>query len=612
MDNIVQYSSRTFTDIKNDLYAYIKQQYPEVINDFNDSSVGAMLVDLNAGVNNNLSMNIDKAYQETTLDYAQLRTSLIEIAKNLGFNIPNKRPSVTVVDFSLNIPVLGDQPDPSYYPTLSVGAQVMGGGKIFETDDIIDWSSSVSTLGDPNRSIVPNYDSNGIIASYNVTKREVVVNGSSSIFQRAIGSADIVPFFTITLPNQNVTEIENVILREGTNNSTSPTTADFNSNNDVSGILRYYEVDYLAQQKIFVQSSSVNTGEIQTGVWMDITKKFIKEFTASGYCRLIFGSGDTDVNAFQQGFLNGGVSNQYFLDNFLNNTALGEKLKENYTLYVKYRTGGGVSSNVGAGVLTQLGAYTLNVNGSRQDFNQSVTRSLTVNNPIPAMGGNDGLSIEQIRELIRYNYSGQNRAVALSDYLTQLFKMPGKYGSPFRANVAEINNKVVLTLLGIGSDGTLTNTSNSLLKENITDYLSGYRMVNDFIEVRDGRIINIGVFIDVYTDNTSDSQIANTIIGDVTTYFDINSHNMNEDIFIGDLIKEITLITGVINVIGIKIYNLVGGLYSINTTSQTIADTTTGEIVLINNTIYSDPDSMFEIKFPETDITVNVRKRTDM
>jgi hypothetical protein len=156
MDNIVQYSSRTFTDIKNDLYAYIKQQYPEVINDFNDSSVGAMLVDLNAGVNNNLSMNIDKAYQETTLDYAQLRTSLIEIAKNLGFNIPNKRPSVTVVDFSLNIPVLGDQPDPSYYPTLSVGAQVMGGGKIFETDDIIDWSSSVSTLGDPNRSIVPN------------------------------------------------------------------------------------------------------------------------------------------------------------------------------------------------------------------------------------------------------------------------------------------------------------------------------------------------------------------------------------------------------------------------------------------------------------------------
>jgi hypothetical protein len=612
MDNIVQYSSRTFTDIKNDLYAYIKQQYPEVINDFNDSSVGAMLVDLNAGVNNNLSMNIDKAYQETTLDYAQLRTSLIEIAKNLGFNIPNKRPSVTVVDFSLNIPVLGDQPDPSYYPTLSVGAQVMGGGKIFETDDIIDWSSSVSTLGDPNRSIVPNYDSNGIIASYNVTKREVVVNGSSSIFQRAIGSADIVPFFTITLPDQNVTEIENVILREGTNNSTSPTTADFNSNNDVSGILRYYEVDYLAQQKIFVQSSSVNTGEIQTGVWMDITKKFIKEFTASGYCRLIFGSGDTDVNAFQQGFLNGGVSNQYFLDNFLNNTALGEKLKENYTLYVKYRTGGGVSSNVGAGVLTQLGAYTLNVNGSRQDFNQSVTRSLTVNNPIPAMGGNDGLSIEQIRELIRYNYSGQNRAVALSDYLTQLFKMPGKYGSPFRANVAEINNKVVLTLLGIGSDGTLTNTSNSLLKENITDYLSGYRMVNDFIEVRDGRIINIGVFIDVYTDNTSDSQIANTIIGDVTTYFDINSHNMNEDIFIGDLIKEITLITGVINVIGIKIYNLVGGLYSINTTSQTIADTTTGEIVLINNTIYSDPDSMFEIKFPETDITVNVRKRTDM
>ena len=224
MDNIVKYSSRTFSDIKNDLYAYIRQQYPEVINDFNDSSVGAMLVDINAGVNNNLSMNIDKAYQETTLDYAQLRTSLIEIARNLGFNIPNKWPSVTVVDFSATIPnTSGDKPDATYYPTLSVGAQVMGGGKIFETQDVIDWNSPVSNLGDQNRSIVPNYDSNDTIVSYTVTKREVVINGSSNIFKRTINSTDIVPFFSVTLPDQTVTEIESIILREGTNNSTTPT-----------------------------------------------------------------------------------------------------------------------------------------------------------------------------------------------------------------------------------------------------------------------------------------------------------------------------------------------------------------------------------------------------
>jgi len=62
----------------------------------------------------------------------------------------------------------------------------------------------------------------------------------------------------------------------------------------------------------------------------------------------------------------------------------------------------------------------------------------------------------------------------------------------------------------------------------------------------------------------------------------------------------------------LKIYNKVGGNYSVNAVSQAISDTSTGEIVIVNNTVYSDPDSMFEIKFPEQDIRVYLRKRTDM
>ncbi len=606
--NVIRYGSRTFGEIRTDLISLIRQTYPTVLSDFTDSSVGAMLIDLNAGVANNLSVNTDRAFQETQLEYAQQRTSILNIAKNMGFNIPAKRPSVTVVDFTVIVPVLGDAPDASYYPTLMPGAQVVGGGKIFETQDTINWSSPISNLGDPNRTIIPNTDSNGVKVSYSVTKREVVVNGSTSIYKRIINSNDVVPFFSITLPDPDVIEVENVILLEGTNYTTNPTLSEFYTSEN-----RFYEVDYLAQQRVFTENTSTtatsgNTNGLKAARWIDVTKKFIKEYTPNGYCKLTFGSGDADADAFKNGFIKEGVSNRYFLDNFLNNTALGEKLKANYTLFVRYRTGGGSNSNIGANSLTSLGSYQLLVAGSRQDFNQAVQRSLKVTNPIPAIGGNDGLSVEQIRNLVKYNFSSQSRDVTLTDYLLQLYKMPGKFGSPFKANVFKENNKIVMSILSIGSDGKLSNTSNSLLLENITEYFTEFRMINDFLEVNNGKIFNLAFDIDVYVENIADNQIANNIITIVKDYFDVNDYEMNQDIFLGRLERQILEANGVINIISLKVYNKVGGQYSNNVISQEILNTSTGEIRKINNTIYSTKDSMFEIKYPEKDIKVYLRK----
>ena len=616
--NVIQFGSRTFGEIRTDLIAYIRQAYPEVLSDFTDSSVGAMLIDLNAGVGNNLAINTDRAFQETQLEYAQLRSSLLNIAKNMGFNIPARRPSVTVVDFTVTIPVLGDSPDASYYPTLLPGAQVVGGGKIFETQDTINWKSPYSNLGDPNRSIIPNLDSNGIIVSYAVTKREVVVNGSTSIFKRIINASDVIPFFSLTLPDPSVIEVQGVILLPGVNYTNNPTVGDFNPSRDgmigESGVKinHYYEVNWLAQQQVFVEnfSSSVNTQNtgIKAARWIDVTKKFLKEYTPNGYCRLTFGSGDADANAFRDGFLKVGVSNRYFLENFLNNTALGEKLQANYTLFVRYRTGGGSNSNLGANVLTQLGGYTLQVQGSRQDFNQNVQRSLKVNNPIPAIGGNDGLSNEQIRELIKYNFASQERDVTLTDYLLQIYKMPGKFGSPFRANAFKENNKVVISTLGLDDQGKLSNTNTSLMNDNIAEYLSYFRMVNDYVEINSGKIFNLAFEIDVYVQNIADNTIANSIITIVRNYMNVNNYEMDENIFLARLQQQILAANGVVNVIGIKVFNRVGGNYSNNVVSQEILNIATGEIKIINNTIYSTANSMFEIKYPEKDIVVIMRK----
>jgi len=87
-DNMVRFGSRTFGEIKDDLITYIQSSYPELFNDFSDSSVGSMLIEINAGVGNNMAINTDRVFQETQLEYAQKRSSILNIAKNMGFVIP--------------------------------------------------------------------------------------------------------------------------------------------------------------------------------------------------------------------------------------------------------------------------------------------------------------------------------------------------------------------------------------------------------------------------------------------------------------------------------------------------------------------------------------------
>ena len=58
----INYSSRNFADYRTDLINYVKQYYPEVLSDFNDSSVGTMLIELNAAIADNLSHLADKNF----------------------------------------------------------------------------------------------------------------------------------------------------------------------------------------------------------------------------------------------------------------------------------------------------------------------------------------------------------------------------------------------------------------------------------------------------------------------------------------------------------------------------------------------------------------------
>lgn len=600
----VNYTSRNFADIRTDLVNMVRQYYPDIFNDFNDASVGMMLLELNAAVGDMLSFNTDRMFQETQIDYAQERTSVLSMARTFGLKIPGKRPSVTIVDFTVTIPVLGDSFDVSYAPIVQAGAQVTGAGKVFETIYDIDFSSPFSIGGIPNRIVIPNFNSNGVLINYTVTKREMVVNGFTKIYQKLITPADVVPFLEVVLPDDNILSVTSVITLDGTNFVTDPTNAQFLEENN-----RWYEVDALAEDKVFIEDFNKITDNpsIRPGKYIKVDQKFITEYTDLGFMKLIFGGGSQDVSSLCNFDVNPAIINQ--IGDFINNLSLGTTLSPNTTLFVKYRVGGGADTNLGQGIINGVGIATIIVNGVDSTVNNAVKASLSVNNPIPALGGRDVPSIEEIRNLVRYNFSSQNRAVTIKDYQSRIALMPSRFGVPFRTGVFEEQNKIKVYIMGLDSEGKLNNTSTTAIKENIATYLSDYRMLNDYIEIADAKIVNLSFQIDVYVDKKyPQSQIISNIITSVSDFMDINKFDMGENVYISNLLENVNNVAGVLNVIDLRVYNMVGGRYSLNEISQPYFDASTRQIDISEEyTLFGEPTTMFEVRFPTTDIIVRVK-----
>lgn len=600
----VNYTSRNFADIRTDLVNMVRQYYPDIFNDFNDASVGMMLLELNAAVGDMLSFNTDRMFQETQIDYAQQRSSILSMARTFGLKVPGKRPSVTIVDFTVTVPVFGDSFDVSYAPIIQAGAQVTGAGKVFETIYDIDFSSPFSIGGIPNRILTPNFNSNGVLINYNITKREMVVNGYTKTYQRVITTADVVPFLEVILPDDNVLSVTSVITLDGTNYVTTPTEAQFLDEN-----LQWYEVDALAEDKVFIEDSNKisDNPSVRPGKYIKVNRKFITEYTDLGFMKLIFGGGNQDISSLCDFDVNPAIVNQ--IGDFINNLSLGTTLSPNTTLFVKYRVGGGADTNLGQGIINSVGLATITVNGVDAATNNAVRASLTVNNPIPALGGRDIPSIEEIRNLVRYNFSAQNRAVTIKDYQSRIALMPSRFGVPFRTGVFEEQNKIKVYIMGLDVEGKLNNTSTTAIKENIATYLSDYRMINDYVEISDAKIVNLSFQIDVYVDKRyAQSQIVSQIISSVTQFMNVNNFEMGQNIYLSNLLENVNNVAGVLNVIDLRVYNMVGGRYSLNEISQPYVDASTRQIDISEEyTLFGEPTTMFEIRYPSSDIIVRVK-----
>lgn len=599
----ISYTSRDFQQLRTELINFTKTYYPDLVSNFNDAGLYSVLMDLNAAVTDNLHYNIDRSIQETVLQYAQQRSSIYNIARTYGLKIPGQRPSVALVDFSITVPAFGDKEDLRYCGILRRGSQINGAGQVFETVYDIDFSSSINAEGFPNRLKIPNFDSNNTLLNYTIVKRETVVNGITKVFKKVITSNDVRPFYELFLPEKNVLGITSVLLKDGTQYANVPTVQEFLGLQD-----RWYEVKALVEDRIFVEDPTKVSDQpgIKVGKYLSVNTKFITEYTPEGFLKMTFGGGSQSADEQLREFARNGLKLDLY--KYSNNLGLGSVLKSNSTLFVQYRVGGGVSTNLGVNVINQIGTVSFFVNGPSESVNTSVVNSLRCNNVTAAIGGANFPTTEEVRNLVGFNFAAQNRAVTINDYNTLIRTMPSQFGAPAKVAITEENNKIQIKMLAFDETGTLTESVSNTLKSNVANYLSNYRMINDYISVESANVIDLSFNIDVVIDiSQNQGAIISNIINVVTDYFDPGNMEMGQNVNVSEIRRLIQSENGIISVSSILVFNRVGGQYSSSQTSQRYSDSTTRQIELIDDTIFAEPTQMYQVRFPNRDINVRVK-----
>jgi hypothetical protein len=396
-----------------------------------------------------------------------------------------------------------------------------------------------------------------------------------------------------------------MIHKSGTNFISNPTYDEFNGDN------KWYEVKSLMEDRVFIEDPTTvsDRDNFTSGDYVRVDNKFISEYTPEGYFHITFGSGNVDPMDNLDNYMNGTM--KVNISTFLNNVSLGTIPKPGTTLFIKYRVGGGKDTNLGVNVISSIDTIDFALNGPNSSINDQVSQSLSVTNITPAVGGADSPTIEEIRGMIAYNFAAQNRAVTLNDYKSLIETMPSTYGAPAKVSVMEEDNKVKIKLLSYDDEGNLTDIVSNTLKQNVLNYLSKFRMLNDYLDIESGEVIDLGLEIDlVVNKNESQSDVLKETVKTITGFFAIDKRKMGDPLFVGDLKKEIGNVSGVINVVDVRIFNKIGGKYSSAEVSQTYKDNISKEILQSDSTIYMKSNQICQIRFPQTDIKVRVKTPT--
>lgn len=587
----INYTSRDFESIKNDLENYAQRYYPTTFKDFSEASYGSMMLDLVAYVGDQLSFYADFQANESFLDSAITYDSVNRLSNTLGYKTPGAARSTGQAAFYAIVPADATSrgPDLNYFPILQRGSLVSSNtGAVFTLTENVDFT-------DPNNQVtVARVDNTTGNPTYFAIKAfGQLVSGQRR--QQTTTVEEYQRFRRIKVDDDNISEILSIKDSQGN---------------------EYYQVDYLTQDVIVqeFQNTSDNRQAVPFIMKLKpVPRRFVTEFTVEGETFVQFGYGSeenitTDVVADPSDVILNVSGRPYVTDETFDPTNLISTDKfgvvpTNTTLTIEYTSNTSDSINLAVNGLSDVISPVLSFRDQAsldQSEVVSVISSLEVTNEDPILGDTSIPTAEEIRERAFGTFAAQNRAVTRVDYINLIYRMPSKFGKVKRANVVRdvdsLKRNLNVYLLSENSGGDLVEP-NQALKENTAVWLNKYRMINDTIDVLSGKVINIGINFKVLPElDVNRFELLDACVQKLKDEYINIKFNIGEAIYISEIYKLLNEVPGVVDTTEVEIINKSSGVYSnyVFDIDSNLSDD--GRFLIVPE------DAAVEVLLPDTDI----------
>ena len=585
----IKYTSRDFQSIKDDLLDHASRYYSNAHKDFTVPGFGSMVLDTVAYAGDVLSYYLDYSVNESFLDTAIEFQNVRKHARALGYNYSGTPSSYGVISLYILCPANSDgtAPDTRFLPVLKRGASFSSGnGNYILTEDVV--------FNDAKNEFVAARFNNttGATTFFAVKAQGQVVSGQYEIVEIDLTDRPYERFKRVRVGSSAISDIFSV--------------------KDSNGNL-YYEVDNLSQEVVFIETTNKNAAA-------DGVRSIIKPFVASRrftverddtgtFLQFGFGSEDEDSTgvtdpakvALKMHGKKHISSNSFDPTQLLSTDKLGIA-PYNTILSVVYKLNSFRGSTAAANSISTVGSATFSfLNESSLDSNtiSTVENSLEVNNEEALTSTHQDITVEEIKQRAKAYYATQNRAVTKQDYESLIYNMPAKFGAIKRANIISdpsgTNRRMALYVVSEDADGNLA-TTNQVVKNNIRNWLTRYKIMNDVVDIFDAKVVNFGVKFEVIVDRRYDNNVVlYACIKKIQDYF-AETFYIGEPLYtmrIYDLLHDVD---GVADATKVTFNNKVNGLYS-------PVSMNFDEAMSKDGTFLKTPRNVIlELKFPSVDI----------
>jgi len=596
----VSYLQKDFQSFRNQLESFSRQHYGDKIIDLSEGSLAGMMIDLVAYVGDSMSFYMDHQFNELSLETAVEESNIEAHIRQTGIEISGPSPSIVEVTIRIKVPAKLEGsnyvPDPIFIPeVLNETIFLSQGGVAFTLLDTVSFSKK-DELGN----YIADIDIFSTNSANEVTELTMTTTGTCTSAKTHIQQISIpntfVPFRKIDLEKTNVIEIISII----------------DSSED-----NYYEVESLTQDTVYerMENTRKDTELVQQRIRViPAPKRYVKfRSRTSGITTLRFGSGneskfDEDIipdpsdHAIKL-FGDRKTFSKISIDpnSLLDTNTLGISPK-NTVLTISYRHGGGLDNNVASGEIQSVKTLITKFNSSVPSSQVSEIRStLSVTNRLPASGGENEPSLDELRTTAIFAKTSQGRVVTREDLIARVYSMPSNFGRVFRVSVRDNPSNPLSAQLHIISRDSLGKLilSPDVLKENLGLYLSQYRLISDAVDILDAQIINIAFKYAVNIDVMSNPEVViQSINSSLKKYLKIENFQIDQPIMIGDIENIILNTRGVLSISSVRFLNRIGTFENRQYSFESYSPTRN----LDRGMLFPPRGGIFEFRYPNDDI----------